>query len=154
MRRTVGLLLLTFGLAHAGAGMWLVAPASAWFGTVFWRLAIAAFLAAGTGLMGIQWLNRHWRALANVGALASLVLIAMSWQPGLMIVAAIDGAILLDALPFVHRTVARSLQIPEHPPRRQLTMHIAQRDNVGLFGESQDSGEALDLLTADTADKR
>jgi|SRR5690348_13683386 len=121
MRRTVGVLLLLHGLAHAGAGMWLATSAPVWIVSVLWWLAITGFLAAGTGLLGVSWLDRHWRSLSSAGALASLALIMMSWHPVLMIGAAIDGAILLDGIPFVHRSLTRFVGVPEHPAHRQLS---------------------------------
>ena len=121
MRRTLGFLLVIHGLAHAGAGMWLVTSTPVWIITALWWLAITAFLASGTGLLGLSWIDRHWRAFANVGALASLALIGISWNPILMIGAAIDGAILLDAIPVVHHILARSLGVPERPSHRKLS---------------------------------
>ena len=120
MRRTIGFLLVMHGLAHAGAGMWLAAPQPVWLVTILWWLAMAGFLSAGTGLLGVQWLDRRWRLLSCVAAAASLVLLALSWHPILMIGAAIDGAILLDAIPFVHEAVTRRLGVPQHPPHRRL----------------------------------
>ena len=38
-----------------------------------------------------------------------------------MIGAAIDGAILLDGLPFVHESLARYVGVPEHPAHRRLS---------------------------------
>ena len=120
MRRTVGLLLVLHGLAHAGAGMWVTASAPLWIATMLWWLAIVGFIAAGTGLIGEPWLDRRWRIFSSMAAAASLGLIAMAWQPILMIGAAIDGALLLDVIPFVHRSLARGLGVPEHPTHRRL----------------------------------
>jgi len=120
MRRTFGLLLVIHGLAHAGAGMWVPEPRPLWGVTVLWWLTMTGFLSAGTGLLGVEWLDRRWRLFACIAALASLWLLAISWHPILMIGAAIDGAILLDTVPFVHATVARGLGVPEHPPHRRL----------------------------------
>lgn len=120
MRRTIGFLLVMHGLAHAGAGMWLAAPRPIWLVTILWWLAMAGFLSAGTGLLGVEWLDRRWRRLSCVAAVASLALLALSWHPILMIGAAIDGAILLDAIPFVHEVVTRGLGVPMHPPHRHL----------------------------------
>ena len=121
MRRTLGFLLVVHGLAHAGAGMWLATSAPVWIVTPLWWLAITGFLASGTGLLGVSWMDRHWRAIANVGAVASLALIGIWWHPILMIGAAIDGAILLDGIPFVHHSMARSLGLPEQPTHRHLS---------------------------------
>jgi signal transduction histidine kinase len=114
MRRTIGVFLVLYGLAHAGAGMWLVSSAPIWIVTALWWVAITGFVAAGTGLLGVPPLDRHWRLLSSIGAFASIALISMSSIPVLMIGAAIDGAILLDAIPFVHREVVRLLDVPVH----------------------------------------
>ena len=121
MRRTIGFLMLLHGLAHAGAGIWPMTSAPVWIVSTLWWLAIAGFFASAAGLLGVPSIDRHWRAFANIGALASLALIVVAWHPMLMIGAAIDGAILLDGFPFVHRSVARSLGVPEHPTHRQLS---------------------------------
>jgi hypothetical protein len=70
-------------------------------------------------LLGVQSLDRRWRLLSSLGALASLVLISMSSYPVRMIGAAIDGAIVLDAIPFVHREVVRLLGVPVHLTHRR-----------------------------------
>lgn len=121
MRRTIGLLLVMHALAHVGAAMWLSAGVALGTVSALSSLAMAGFLAAGIGLLGVQPLDRRWRFLAGVGALASLALLALRWNPILMIGAAIDGAILLDAIPFAHEIIARTLGVPEHPSHRRLT---------------------------------
>lgn len=101
--------------------MWLTASGHLWIVTLIWWLAIIGFTAAGSGLLGFPWLDQRWRIFSSIGALASLALIALSWQPVLMIGAAIDAAILFDCIPFVHALVTRSLGVPEHPAHRRLS---------------------------------
>lgn len=120
MRRTFGFLLVLLGLAHAGFGLWPRGAAPTWVVTLIWWLAMTGFVAAGAGLIGFPWFDRQWRVIASVASVASLSLIAMSPLPVLMVGAAIDGAILLDAFPFVHSVVARQLHISEHPVRRPI----------------------------------
>ena len=122
MRRALGFFLLLHGLAHAGAGTWLTDSGLLWLVTLVWWLAIIGFAAAGTGLLGFPWVDQRWRLFSGIGAVASLALIAMSWNPILMIGAAIDGAILLDGIPFVHKSVARYVGVPEHPAHRRLSL--------------------------------
>lgn len=120
MRRVVGFLLVVLGLAHAGIGLWLNTSRPALVVSILWWLATIGFVAAGTGLSGVSLLDRYWRILSSIAALASLALISMSAVPVLMLGAAIDGAILLDTIPFVHESVTRQLGVPLHPPHRRL----------------------------------
>ena len=120
MRRAVGFLLVLYGLAHAEIDMWLNTSAPALVVSTLWWLATIGFVAAGTGLLGVALLDRHWRILSSIAAVASLVLISMSSVPLLMLGAAIDGAILLDAIPFVHESMTRALGIALHPAHRRL----------------------------------
>jgi hypothetical protein len=120
MRRTVGVMLILLGLAHVGAGTWAAVSAPILLAMPLWWFAMIGFIAAGVGLLGISWLDRRWRVLACIGALASLGLLSVYWHPALMIGAAIDAAILLDAIPFVHGIVARTIGVPVHPPHRHL----------------------------------
>lgn len=120
MRRVIGFLLVLHGLAHAGVGMWLNTSAPASIVSLLWWLATIGFIAAGTGLLGVPLLDRYWRILSSIAAVASLALIALSSVPVLMIGAAIDGAILLDGIPFVHESTTRVLGVPLHPSHRRL----------------------------------
>jgi hypothetical protein len=78
------------------------------------------FVSAGLGLIGLPRLDKHWRVLAVVAASASLALLALYPHPVLVLGFAIDGAILLESIPFVHRILTREIGIPLHPPQRHV----------------------------------
>jgi hypothetical protein len=120
MRRLLGTLLVFHGLAHAGAGVWVTPAAPIWLVTLLWWVAMLGFVAAGLGLIGLPRLDHHWRALAVVAASASLALLALYPHPVLVLGVAVDGAILLESIPFVHRILTRQLNIPLHPPQRHV----------------------------------
>lgn len=121
MRRLFGSLLILHGVAHAGAGMWVIGVRPHWAVSALWLVSGAGFLTAGAGLLGARWLDRHWRPLSVIAALASLGLLAMFPHPALMIGAAIDGALLVTAIPFAREIVVRSIGVPAHPPQRHLS---------------------------------
>jgi hypothetical protein len=101
MRRLIALLLVLHGFGHAVAAMWAGPAQQAWLVNAFWWIAVIGFIAAGIGLIETTRLTRVWLALAWASSLASIGLLAMYWQPALMIGAAVDGAILLTVFPWV-----------------------------------------------------
>lgn len=120
MRRLIGIALILHGLAHAGAGIWATSSASVWLITLLWWIAMAGFVTAGSGLLGVPRLDRLWRPVSVVASLASLGLFALNWHPVLMIGAAIDGIILIDSVPTYHAIISRQLGVPLHPAHRHL----------------------------------
>jgi hypothetical protein len=121
MRRLFGSLLILHGIAHAGAGVWVSGTRLDWWVNALWLVAGAGFLTAGAGLLGAGWLDRQWRPLSVVAAVASLLLLATFPHPVLMIGAAIDGALIITAIPFAREIVVRAIGVPAHPPRRHLS---------------------------------
>lgn len=121
MRRLFGSLLILHGVAHAGAGVWASGTRPSWWVTALWLVAGAGFLTAGAGLLGVRWLDRRWRTVTVIAAMASLALLAMFPHPVLMIGAAIDGALLITAIPFAREIVVRAIGVPAHPPQRHLS---------------------------------
>ena len=121
MRRLFGSLLILHAAAHAGAGVWVTGVRSDWTVTLLWFIATAGFLAAGIGLLGVARVERHWRPIVNVGAIASLGLLAMYAHPVFMVGAAIDGGILIGSIPFVRDVIARQIGVPTHPAHRHLS---------------------------------
>jgi hypothetical protein len=120
MRRLFGSLLILHAAAHAGAGVWATGIRPGWGVTLLWFIATTAFLIAGIGLLGVERVDRHWRPIANVGAIASLGLLAVYVHPVFMVGAAIDGAILITSVPFVRPILVRQIGVPTHPAHRHL----------------------------------
>ncbi len=54
-------------------------------GWILWMAALVLFATAGAGLLGIPGLNAVWQIMAAVGAIISLVLLALYWHPWLFI---------------------------------------------------------------------
>lgn len=128
MRRFFGSLLILHGIAHAGAGMWASAVQPHWSVSLLWLIAGTGFLMSGAGLLGVPRFDRQWRPLSVIAAMASLALLAMFPQPVLMIGAAIDGALLVTAIPFARAIIVRSIGVPAHPVRRKPpTLGMTQR---------------------------
>ncbi len=50
-------------------------------GWILWLVVTALFVLAGLGLFGLPFLSSLWQNLAALGALLSLVLIALYWHP-------------------------------------------------------------------------
>jgi len=121
MRRLFGSLLILHGVAHAGAGAWVNGTRPEWWVNILWLIAGAGFLTAGAGLLGVPRLDRHWRPLSVIAAVSSLALLAIFPHPVLMIGAAIDGALLITAVPFAREIVVRTAGVPAHPPHRHLS---------------------------------
>ena len=103
-RSVVGAFLLAHGLAHAMAGIQVIAGASSWLlqafgvgaaqirwtGAVTWTVGMAGFAAAGLGLMGLASFHPRWKAVVGSVVAASLVLLLLYWPtqwavPGILI---------------------------------------------------------------------
>ena len=121
LRLLIGGFLIAHGLIHASFGSpapppgpvaWPFALSRSWaltplglgespvraIGALLWIVTAAAFAAAGLGYLGIPVLSEAWRALALLGAAASLLLLGLFWDPMLVLGVGIDlviGAALL-----------------------------------------------------------
>ncbi len=122
MRRFIGSLLVLHGIAHAGVGIWATPTGPTWFVTLLWWAAMVGFGAAGAGLIGVPRLDRHWRTLAALAAIASILLIAHYPHPVMLFGSGVDGAILILSLPFARKIVSRQIGFPLHPSHR----HVAK----------------------------
>ena len=120
MRRLLGSLLVLHGLTHAAAGIWAMPVGPTWFVTLLWFVAMVGFIAAGAGLIGVRQLDDHWLPIATTAAAASILLIARVPTPATLVGSAIDGALLIGALPMTRDIFSRGLGIPLHPPRRHV----------------------------------
>jgi hypothetical protein len=85
MRRTLaGLFFVIHGLAHAASGMGAqdahggVVRVS--LATLLFSLATPGFVVAGLGVWGVPRLERHWRVVAQIAAVASALLLALAWR--------------------------------------------------------------------------
>jgi hypothetical protein len=105
-------LLIVHGFAHwqittgwgsrATVESWLLPtlglPTVQSMGNFLWMVTLLTFVATGIVVFfGMEW----WRTVAIVGALLSLLVIALFWQPNMILGAAVDVAILV-ALLWVH----------------------------------------------------
>lgn len=122
MRRLLGSVLVLHGLAHAAAGIWATPLGPTWFVTLLWWTAMVGFVAAGAGLIGVRKLDELWLPIATTAAVASILLIARYPTPATLAGSAIDGAVLIGAIPMAREIIFRSIGIPFHPPRR----HVAR----------------------------
>lgn len=120
MRRLLGSVLVLHGLAHAAAGIWATPLGPTWFVTLLWWTAMVGFVAAGAGLIGVRKLDELWLPIATTAAVASILLIALHPTPATLAGSAIDGAVLIGAIPMAREIVLRGIGIPYHPPRRHL----------------------------------
>ena len=120
MRRLLGSLLVLHGFAHAAAGIWATPVGPTWFVTLLWWSATVGFVAAGAGLIGVRKLDELWLPIATTAAVASLLLIARYPTPATLLGSAIDGAVLIGAIPMAREIVLRAVGIPFHPPRRHV----------------------------------
>lgn len=109
MRRLAGTALLLHGLAHAWPGSVIVAAGTSWIlgsaglggsmvvrwpAALLWATALAGFLGAGFGLLGVP-AFRAWRGLARTGAGASIALLLLFQVQAPMVAGVlIDGLIL------------------------------------------------------------
>lgn len=97
-RHLLATLLVLHGLAHAAPGMWAAYAWPSWFVTPLWALAMTVLMAAGFGLYGTPALDRWWRQLAIVGAIASLaLLISIGWGAA-MVGLVLDPILIITAL--------------------------------------------------------
>ena len=106
-----GVVLIVHGLAHALAGMRATAEFQ-WLPTIAWAAALAGFLAAGFGLLGLGAFQRRWRIFAAVGVAGSAALLSAGWLTALAIPGfAIDAAVLSVLLDRQGQEAER----PRHP---------------------------------------
>lgn len=113
MRRLIGGVLVLHGITHVAVGIWPTTAGPAWFITLLWVVPMIGFVAAGAGLIGAPGLDRHWLAIADVAAVASILLIARSPAPATIFGSAVDGAVLIGSIPMVREIVLRQIHIPE-----------------------------------------
>ena len=113
MRRLIGSVLVIHGIAHATIGVWPTTEGPAWFITLLWVVAMIGFVAAGAGLIGVPGLDTHWLVIADVAAVASILLIARSPAPATIFGSVVDGAVLIGSIPMAREIVLRQLRIPE-----------------------------------------
>lgn len=73
----------------------LGAPVVRALGWALWLAALLGFATAGLGLLGVPGLRAIWPALAGVAAAVSLLLLALSWHPWLVVGVLLDLAILV-----------------------------------------------------------
>jgi hypothetical protein len=106
LRRAAGILLLLHGLAHASAGMWATDVGGHALVTALWELSTIGFMLAGAGLLGIDALHRHWRAIITVAALSSLTLLLLYSHP--LFLFGIAGDFAAIALAIVTQRLAHS----------------------------------------------
>lgn len=64
-------------------------------GTVLWMLALAGFVLAGLGLLGVPGLREIWAPASGVAAAVSLVLFLFYWHNWYVVGAAINVAVLI-----------------------------------------------------------
>ena len=101
----IGLLLAIHGFAHwqittlwgsrPDATSWLLGSSSAGLGNALWVLALLTFLAAG---IGAAFHLGRWRPMALAGAVVSLAVMALYWDPRLWMGAAVDMGVLVGLL--------------------------------------------------------
>lgn len=114
MRTLFALFLVAHGLIHASYLIPIPADAKGWpftlgrswlltgldaaalrpIGLAMAVVAAVAFSAAGLGLLGVPFLEGAWQALAVVGAVASLLLLAVFWNSMLVLGIVISAAVI------------------------------------------------------------
>ena len=97
-QRVAGVLFILHGLAHSLAGMRASAQFQ-WLPTLAWAAALAGFLAAGIGLLGVAVFRPRWRLFAAIGVAGSWFLLGLGPPtplafPGLVIDLALLGVLL------------------------------------------------------------
>lgn len=120
--RLAGLLLVLHGLAHSvfpvrGVTARMSNVLEQGGVTLAWIVALVGFIAAGLGLLGARPYRRAWRPLALVAAVASLVALALAWEPDLLVGAVLDVIIGMGALASGRRRPVYTMR-PERPARR------------------------------------
>jgi hypothetical protein len=75
-RRAIAWLLVLHGLMHASVGVWASDLGPTWYVTTAWWIAMAGFVGAGFGLLGLVGLRPRWQPLVAVATLASVALFA------------------------------------------------------------------------------
>jgi hypothetical protein len=80
-RVVLGVALIAHGLAHASAGMWATDIGGRGLVTLLWELSTVGFISAGAGVLGVNRLRRHWRLLAVVAVVSSLLLLGVYGHP-------------------------------------------------------------------------
>jgi hypothetical protein len=80
-RLLLGVAMILHGLAHASAGTWATDIGGRGLVTALWEFSSAGYIAAGGGVLGVTLLRRHWRALAVVATVSSLLLLGMFGHP-------------------------------------------------------------------------
>jgi hypothetical protein len=63
-------------------------------GSLLWVIALAGFVLAGLGILGVPGLNAFWQLSAGVAAAVSLLLFLFYWHSWLVVGAAINVAVL------------------------------------------------------------
>src|SRR5690349_93737 len=117
LRILLGLFLIAHGLIHAsysaprppeGPVRWPFELGQSWvlsplgisttlarpLGTLLWIAATLLTVAAGLGVFGVPVLHESWRGLAVAGAVASLLLLAIYFDPMLIVGLVIDVALI------------------------------------------------------------
>lgn len=115
LRVVTGILLILHGLAHASAGMWATDTGGFALVTILWEGATLGFMAAGAGLIGIEWLHRIWRPLIAIAAFSSLTLLLLYGHPLFVVGIAADFAAI--ALAIVTARITGKHPTTLHPGR-------------------------------------
>ena len=127
MRRTlVALLFILHGLAHAAAGVWALDVGPWWLVTVLWWIAMAGYVGAGFGLLGVAGLRHIWEPLAVAATVGSLVLLWLFGHVAVLWGMLVDVVILVGGLHWGESAIAARLRgragtgrTPE-PPRHRV----------------------------------
>ncbi|MCC6931112.1 MAG: hypothetical protein IT359_19125 [Gemmatimonadaceae bacterium] len=127
--RLLAFALLLHALAHAGAGMWAAARATAWIVTPVWLVSMVGFLAAAFALFGIERLRERALGITMAATIASAILLRLA---GIGLWSFVGLAIGIAFCALVHRwarcahpeihtptfTTAEHAAIPERAPWR------------------------------------
>lgn len=129
-RRAAGLLVVAHGVAHTLPGMRAAADFG-WLPTLAWMLALAGFLGAGAGLLGVRRFRAHWDGWAAAGVSGSVYLIISGWPTplghlGLLV----DLAVLLV---IAHRGECLTDEADERPRRARWLREAAATLTVAVL---------------------